>query len=261
MAEQRLHSAMAPLDVLTRVELEAELNKQTNDFVRQRYLGVEGQRFPTLTAAGNGATVNLGAINTSDGFNGPEQGDVWMLRRVIVTSSAFLDTAKYILFRGSTPSDAQNSYTSRFLLEGFSLNNGGATTFAQPAVPATGVAAQNLSNQTYTVVINANGATITNVSVNGVTVGTAAGTYVVPAAGSISIAYSVATPTWTWTPTVTQSLGQNVNTGYYPGTKAVLLQPGEQLYAQVFSTTTGNTYTLQGEAIRVPAEMKGKILS
>jgi hypothetical protein len=67
-----------------------------------------------------------------------------------------------------------------------------------PAVPATGVAAQNTNPYPVTVVINANGATITNVSVNGVTVGTAAGTYVVPAYGSISIAYTVATPLWTF---------------------------------------------------------------
>lgn len=70
---------------------------------------------------------------------------------------------------------------------------------ATPAVPATGVAAQNTSAYPVSVVIAANGATITNVSVNGVTVGTAAGTYVVPAYGSISIAYTVAIPTWTWT--------------------------------------------------------------
>jgi hypothetical protein len=69
---------------------------------------------------------------------------------------------------------------------------------AAPAVPATGVAAQNLNAYPVSVVIGANGATITNVSVNGVTVGTAAGTYLVPAGGSISIAYSVATPTWAW---------------------------------------------------------------
>jgi len=68
-----------------------------------------------------------------------------------------------------------------------------------PTVPATGVAAQNTTGFPVSVVIGANGATITNVSVNGVTVGTAAGTYVVPAFGSISIAYTVATPTWTWT--------------------------------------------------------------
>lgn len=68
----------------------------------------------------------------------------------------------------------------------------------QPVVPATGVAAQNQNNAPVTVVIGANGATITNVTVNGVTVGTTAGTYIVPAAGTISIAYTVATPTWTW---------------------------------------------------------------
>lgn len=69
---------------------------------------------------------------------------------------------------------------------------------SQPAVPATGVAQQNVNQFPVQVVISPNGATITNVSVNGLTVGTAAGTYTVPANGSISIAYSVATPTWVW---------------------------------------------------------------
>lgn len=68
-----------------------------------------------------------------------------------------------------------------------------------PAVPATTVVAQNANNYPVTVVISPNGATITNVSVNGITVGVAAGTYIVPIAGSISIAYTVATPLWVWT--------------------------------------------------------------
>lgn len=71
-----------------------------------------------------------------------------------------------------------------------------------PAFPATGVAVQNTNNSPITVVIGANGATITNVTVNGTTVGTGAGTYIVPAAGTISVAYTVATPTWTWAITV-----------------------------------------------------------
>lgn len=75
---------------------------------------------------------------------------------------------------------------------------GGPAVPAQPAVPATGVAVQNPNTYPVTVVISANGATITNVTVNGLTVGTAAGTYTVPAAGTISIAYTVATPTWVW---------------------------------------------------------------
>lgn len=67
-----------------------------------------------------------------------------------------------------------------------------------PAVPATGVPATNNTGQFVSVTIAANGATISNVSVNGVTAGTAAGNYMVPPGGTISIAYTVATPTWTW---------------------------------------------------------------
>jgi hypothetical protein len=76
--------------------------------------------------------------------------------------------------------------------------NGANPAPSQPAVPATGVAQQNANSYPVSVVIGANGATITNVSVNGITVGAAAGTYAVPAFGSISIAYAVATPTWVW---------------------------------------------------------------
>lgn len=69
---------------------------------------------------------------------------------------------------------------------------------AQPAVPATTAAAQNANSYPVSVAVNANGATITAVTVNGIVVGAAAGTYVVPAYGAIAITYTVATPTWTW---------------------------------------------------------------
>lgn len=68
-----------------------------------------------------------------------------------------------------------------------------------PAVPATTVTATNSNTFPVQVVIGANGSTITAVTVNGSGVGTAAGTYVVPAAGTVSITYTVATPTWVWT--------------------------------------------------------------
>jgi hypothetical protein len=69
----------------------------------------------------------------------------------------------------------------------------------QPAVPATTVAQQNVNSYPVQVVISANGATITAVIVNGITVGVLAGTYTVPAYGAISMTYTVATPTWVWT--------------------------------------------------------------
>lgn len=95
----------------------------------------------------------------------------------------------------------------------------------QPAVAATGVAVQNVNSYPVQVVISANGATITNVSVNGVTVGTAAGTYVVPAYGSISIAYSVATPTWVWSNASPASAGLWVASVVFPPSAPFLLGP------------------------------------
>lgn len=75
----------------------------------------------------------------------------------------------------------------------------GAALAVQPAVPATTVPVQNTNAFPVQVVIAANGATISAVTVNGVVVGAAAGTYTVPAFGSISISYTVAVPTWVWT--------------------------------------------------------------
>lgn len=73
-----------------------------------------------------------------------------------------------------------------------------APVVATPAVPATTVTAPNNNSFPVQVVIGANGATISAVTVNGSAVGAAAGTYVVPAGGTISISYTVATPTWVW---------------------------------------------------------------
>lgn len=73
-----------------------------------------------------------------------------------------------------------------------------ATAVATPATPATGNAVQNPNPYPVQVIIGANGATITAVVVNGITVGVAAGTYTIPAYGALSIAYTVATPTMVW---------------------------------------------------------------
>lgn len=259
MAEQRLHSAMAPIDVLTRLELDETLHNRLSAAVRERFLGVDSVRFPRIVAQATGTTTNVFA-NPNEAPCGPGAGDVWMLRHMLVSSSSLTDTAKYVVYRGSTPSDIANSYGPLQLLEAFATGIV-APSPAQPAVPATGVAQQNVNQFPVQVVISANGATITNVSVNGVTVGTAAGTYTVPANGSISITYSVATPTWVWSNlNAAVPTGQSVNVGWYPGNKAVLIQPGEQIYVQVLASTAQNVYVLSGEVTRIPAEMKGKIL-
>lgn len=180
MAEQRLHSAMAPIDVLTRLEMEEVMHKHLNAQVKEFYRGVGEMRFPRVIQTAAAATIQLGAVEANEAPIGPEQGDFWSVRRIIVKSSVLADTAKYVIYRGSTPSDIANAYGVFNLLDAFV---GGATP------------------------------------------------------------------------------GLNVNVGFYPSSKSLTLEPGEQLYAQVFSATVGNQYMLDGEAIRVPAEMKGKVLS
>lgn len=179
MTQQRLHSSLAPIDVLTREELDASVHRALQDALRQRYLGVGEIRFPRIAILATGATVNVGAVSNNEVPCGPEQGDFWIVRRMIVKSNNFADTAKYILFRGSTPSDIANAYGPVNLLEGF----------------------------------------------------TAAGA------------------------------GQSVGVGFYPTSKSISLEPGEQIYALVTGATAGNIYFLDGEALRVPAEMKAKLLS
>jgi hypothetical protein len=77
---------------------------------------------------------------------------------------------------------------------GASLDQGAG--FTTPAVPASGTPATNTSPVAATVVVS--GGTVSNVVVNGVSVGTGDGTYTVPSGQSITLTYSAA-PTWTWT--------------------------------------------------------------
>jgi hypothetical protein len=80
-----------------------------------------------------------------------------------------------------------------------------------PAVPATTVAAVNGADRAQQVVITAGSSVMTNVSVNGATAGTGAGTYTVPAGGSIVMTYTVASPTWAWSVPVSFLAALNAN--------------------------------------------------
>lgn len=64
-----------------------------------------------------------------------------------------------------------------------------------PGVPLTTVPLVSTVNQPVQVTIT--GGTMTNVTINGSTVGTGAGTYTLPALGTIVMTYTVA-PTWNW---------------------------------------------------------------
>lgn len=89
------------------------------------------------------------------------------------------------------------------------LAAGTATLTGAPSIPASTTPVTNTLGQTAMVTIA--GGTITNVSVNGATVGTTAGTYPVPANQTISITYSAA-PTWTWYQGVVSLAGETQQT-------------------------------------------------
>jgi hypothetical protein len=67
-----------------------------------------------------------------------------------------------------------------------------------PSVPSTGVAYTNNFGVDCTVFVQANGATISSISIGGTATGATSGMFRVPAGQTITLAYTVATPTWTW---------------------------------------------------------------
>jgi hypothetical protein len=233
----------------------AELGERFRALSQEQLRGIKIERTPqaSVRASATGPLLLPGAQGGgSQLVLGPESGYVWRVGRVVVQSN------------GTDSAGSQNPTPS------------------QPAVPATGVAQQNANAYPVSVAIAANGATITAVTVNGVQVGSGAGTYTVPAGGSISIAYSVATPTWVWSnlavfyqPGAPVSLyissdGSTSNRGfidstlqvgaaYYPSSRGLFLMPGEQLVASV-GATNGNSYTISGQVVIVPAEMMGKLV-
>jgi hypothetical protein len=106
---------------------------------------------------------------------------------------------------------------------GASFDSGAGVT--APSVPASGTPVTNPSPMPATVVIS--GGTMSNVVINGVSVGTGAGTYTLPQGATITLTYTVA-PTWTWT----------VSTAF-----------GAQMYLQVMAFTgTDATVTVQDSA-------------
>lgn len=69
---------------------------------------------------------------------------------------------------------------------------------SKPAVPATTVPVTNTSDFAMMVYVNANGATIASIKVDGVVTGIIAGPVRVRSGSTITLTYTVATPTWTW---------------------------------------------------------------
>ena len=85
MTTQRLHSALAPLDVLTRVELEESLHKGFEAAERARVRGID---YMEVNGNGNGATTVT--------IPGPDSGYSWSVKIISVVISAGATVSAYL---------------------------------------------------------------------------------------------------------------------------------------------------------------------
>jgi hypothetical protein len=120
---------------------------------------------------------------------------------------------------------------------GTALDGGGG--FASPSVPASGTPVTNTSSLPATVVVT--GGTVSNVSVNGVTVGSGDGTYTVPPGQAITLTYSAA-PTWTWTLQTAAGAQAYLQLTGFTGT-SVTVAVQDSADNSTFTAVTGLTFT------------------
>ena len=85
---------------------------------------------------------------------------------------------------------------------------GAGKTLTPPAVPASGTPQSNTAGMNVWVTITNGTGTVSAVVVNGVQVGTAAGSYLLPAGQSITVTYSAGTITWTWAQAIVSLAGE-----------------------------------------------------
>ena len=126
--------------------------------------------------------------------------------------------------------------------------------FASPGTPASFGSTTVVPNATGAVVlVTVTGGTLTFVYVNGVQAGTTAGTYLVPAGGTICITYSSA-PTWTW---ALPAISAGVSAGgtaltFAPTGTNVAFAKGQVLIVDPAGTSDVVTVTGTPTAVSVP---------
>lgn len=120
---------------------------------------------------------------------------------------------------------------------GTALDGGGG--FTSPSVPASGTPAVNTSSLPATVVVT--GGTVSNVVVNGISVGTGDGTYTVPPGQSVTLTYSAA-PTWTWALQTAAGAQAYLQVTGFAGT-SVTVAVQDSADNSTFTAVTGLTFT------------------
>lgn len=103
------------IDALTREEaasaLKESLGHELSAQTREMYRGVKGLKLPVMIANASGVSVALPAANTPDQC-GPQQGFIWRILRLTVTSSG-ADAGAVSLFLGGDP----GNFSTQFLVD------------------------------------------------------------------------------------------------------------------------------------------------
>jgi hypothetical protein len=120
-----------------------------------------------------------------------------------------------------------------------------------PTIPASGVTATNTYDDAVSVIITTGVGVITNVFVNGTQEGTGAGTYQVPANGTISMIYGTGgAPTWTWS---LVGEGTAEATPSVPATNVPLTNTGGSTEQVVVTGGTMTAVTINGQIVGIGA--------
>lgn len=266
---------------------DAMMGHNFSDYLRERYRGEKLLKLPITRQSAASAAFTLAQNPNGGAPVGPEQGYLWRIHHVLVSSNVLADTASYVLYASSDVTDTSQIRLLDAIavsrVSGTSVSAQGtvtdpgalatiAVTSGQPAGLYQVTATANVDGTVttaddYNMTLSWSGGPVITIPYTDTESGTvtayanipAGGTFFVKtiaaASGVSAIYHAELTAT-----ALLNSVGENVNVAYNPGNRTSWLWPGEQLYAGISGATAGNTYAMTGIVSEVPMEMQGKFL-
>lgn len=257
MTVQHLHPKLGAVDLVTAKEINEVMANRIDAHNREKYRTIKIARIIPYTITATGSTVNMFPVPPAQP-SGPESGYIWKLRRVMIASNSITDTARYLIYRGS-----DQTYDAKHLVDGIVASAAGATQPVPAAPVVTASPYTYVNTNAYGVNVTVTGGTVTVIAVNGQTTGATSGTFYLLPDAYLTITYSSAPAVSAANATANTSAtnaGQYVNVAYSPADRACWVFNDETIYAQITGATTGNQYTITGEAIQAAAERVGAII-
>lgn len=102
MTQQRLHPNLASVDLVTASEINQVMANRFDNYLRDKYRGVKLLKLPIVIVTASGTLTTISHTPPGQAL-GPDQGYVWRVGRVTVSSSGS-DTGAVTLYAGSDTS-------------------------------------------------------------------------------------------------------------------------------------------------------------